>query len=307
MILIAGGTGFVGSAAVRELARRGKRVAVLGRNAAKAKQRLAGLDVDVREGDVRHPGTLRDAFQSVDVVINAVQFPNSPIENKRKGWTFEEIDYKGTLNQLEAAKAAGVPRFVYVSGAGAAPDAEKHWFRYKWQAEEAVRGSGITHVIVRPTWVYGPGDVSLNRFVGFARRLPFVPTFGSGRQQMQPLFVDDLGRILADAAERAEADGQTFEAGGPERMAMDEVVRTALDVAGLRRPLLHQPVALGKLMASALQLLPNPPLTPDAIDFITHEAIADNSALERVFAARLTPLREGLATYLRPGSSAGQA
>jgi len=104
--------------------------------------------------------------------------------------------------------------------------------------------------------------------------------------------------VLADTLERSEADNQTFELGGPERMSMDDVIRTALEVAGLRRPILHQPVAFGKLAATFLRMLPNPPLTPDAIDFITHEAVADNSAIERALSPKLTPLREGLATYL---------
>jgi uncharacterized protein YbjT (DUF2867 family) len=298
MILVAGGTGFVGASAVAELCRRGKPVAVLARDAGNVARRFPDLQVEARQADVRDADALRAAFQGIETVINAVQFPNSPIENRRKGWTFEQIDYAGTLNQLLAAKSAGVRRFVYVSGAGAALDAKQHWFVFKAKAEEGVRASGITHVVVRPTWVYGPDDISLNRFLGFARRLPFVPTFGSGKQQMQPLFIDDLGRILADAAERPEADNQRFEAGGPERMTMDDVIKTALDVAGLRRPLLHQPVAVGKLIATLARVLPNPPLTPDAIDFITEPAIADNSALERVFAPKLTPLREGLATYL---------
>src|SRR3990170_5039568 len=298
MILVTGGTGFVGAAAVRELARRGKPVAALSRDASKIARRFPGQAVEAREGDVRDPAGLRAAFAGVEAVIDCVQFPNSPIENKRKGWTFEQIDYQGTVNQVAAAKEAGVQRYVYVSGVGAAPDAEKHWFRFKWQAEEAVRGSGITHVIFRPTWVYGLEDAALNRFLGFARRLPFVPMFGDGKQLMQPLLVDDLGRLLADALERTEADNQTFEAGGPERMSMDEVIKTALEIAGRRRPILHQPVALGKLLATFLPPLPGPPLTPDAIDFITHEAVVDNSALERAFAPKLTPLREGLATYL---------
>ena len=298
MILVTGGTGLVGAAVVRELARRDQPVAVLSRAAAKVAARFPGVTVAASQGDVREPDSLRSAFQGVDAVVNCVQFPHSPMENKRKGWTFEAIDYRGTVNQVAAAKEAGVQRFVYVSGVGAAAEADKHWFVWKWRAEEAVRGGGMTHVILRPTWLYGSDDVALNRFLSFARCLPFVPMFGDGKQLMQPAFVDDVARLLVDSLERREADDQTFELGGPERMTMDEVIKTALEVEGRRRPILHQPVALGKLLGTLLQLLPNPPLTADAIDFITNDAVADNSALERVFAPKLTPLREGLSSYL---------
>lgn len=300
MILVTGGTGLVGGGAVEALRRRGKHVGVLTRDAARLNERFPGGEIVGRQGDVRQIETLWEAFAGAEAVIDCVQFPNSPIENQRKGWTFEEIDYRGTLNQIEAAKAANVRRYVYVSGVGADIGAERHWFRFKGMAEEAVRESGLPYVIIRPAWVYGPRDVALNRFLGFARRLRFVPVFGDGEQLMQPLFVDDLGELLAEAVERPEAENQTFEAGGPERMSMNQVIGTALEVAGLRRPIVHQPARLGKAMAWFLQFLPGPPLTPDAVDFITHEAVADNSALERVFAPKLTPLREGLATYLAP-------
>ncbi|MCH7698662.1 MAG: NAD(P)H-binding protein [Chloroflexi bacterium] len=298
MILVTGGTGLVGAAVVKELVSRGKQVAVMSRSVSSVAERFPGLDIDALQGDVGDRASLAGAFANIETVVNCVQFPNSPIENKGKGWTFEQVDYQGTVSQVAAAKQAGVSRFVYVSGVGAAADAEKHWFVSKWKAEEAVRQSGIVHVILRPTWVYGPEDVALNRFVGFARRLPFVPTFGSGQQMMQPIFIDDVGRILADAVDKQEANNQTFEAGGPDRLSMDDVVRIALELAGKKRPILHQPAAIGKLMATFLQVLPGPPLTPDSIDFITNEAVADNEALERVFAPKLTPLREALATYL---------
>ncbi len=298
MILVTGGTGFVGSAVVRELTARGGRVAVLGRDAGKIEKLFENMDVEPREADVTDAQTLGPAFAGIDTVISAVQFPNSPIENRRKGWTFEQVDFEGTCRQLEAARAAGVSRFVYVSGVGAAADAEKHWFRFKWLAEDAVRGSGIPSVIIRPTWVYGPDDVALNRFLGFARRLPFVPMIGDGKQLMQPIFVDDLARLLAEASERPEAQSRTFEAGGPETLPMNAVIETALDVAGMRRPIIHQPVWLGKTMAGVLKLLPGPPLTPDAIDFITHEATADNTEVDRVFRPNLTGLRDGLGSYL---------
>jgi len=299
MILVAGGTGFVGSGIVRELARRGKPVAVLTRNAAKAATRFPHIEVEYREGDVRYPASLAAAVQGAEVVIGCVQFPNSPIENPRRGHTFEETDAAGTERLVEAAKAAGVQRYIYVSGAGAAADANYHWFRAKWRAETAVRDSGMTYVIFRPSWVYGPEDRSLNRFLGLSRYLPFVPIIGVGsRQRLQPVFIDDLGWAVAEAVDNRAADNKVFEIGGPEVLTMQEIIRTALEILGRRRFLLPVPKALMKAQASLLRFLPGPPLTPDAIDFITMDGLADSSELVETLGLRLTPLRDGLATYL---------
>jgi NADH dehydrogenase len=200
---------------------------------------------------------------------------------------------------VEAAKAAGVQRYIYLSGAGAAPDAKYHWFRAKWRAETAVRGSGITYVIFRPSWVYGPEDHSLNRFLTMSRFLPFVPIIGDGsRQRLQPVFIDDLGWAVAEAVDNRAADNRVFEIGGPEVLTMKEIIRTALAVMGRRRFLLPIPKVLMKALTVLLRFLPGPPLTPDAIDFITMDALADSSELVETLGLRLTPLREGLSTYL---------
>jgi len=299
MILVSGGTGFVGRAVVGELLRRGERVAVLGRSAAHIRERFGDV-VEARQADVRDAESLGAAMRDVDVVVNAVTFPNMPIEKRSKGWTFEDVDLKGTRYQVDAAKAAGARRFVYISGVGAARDADKHWFRYKWEAEQYLRDSGLEWVIVRPTWIYGPEDRSLNRFLGFGKVLPFVPMFGDGKQLMQPVFIDDAARVIADAALKPEAAGCLFELGGPDAMTMNEVVETALDVQGRKRPILHQPAAAGKVAGALASLLPSPPLSADAIDFITEPAVADTAKLIEVLHPHLTPLREGLATYLAP-------
>jgi NADH dehydrogenase len=107
-----------------------------------------------------------------------------------------------------------------------------------------------------------------------------------------------VGRVVADAATRPEASGETFELGGPEVMSMNDVLKTAMDVAGRRRPILHQPMFIGKLAGTLASLLPSPPLTADAVDFIAEPAVADTTNLERVLAPQLTPLRQGMQTYL---------
>ncbi len=297
MFLVAGGTGFVGSAIVAELLNHGESVAVLGRSQEKIKKRW-GDRVEAREADVSRPESLANAFDGIDTAINAVQFPTSPIEVPRKHWTFDEVDHHGTVNQVDAAKAAGVKRFLYISGTGAAPGAEKHWFRYKWMAEYHLQNSGLEWTVIRPTWVYGKGDHALNRLIGFSNFLPFVPLFGDGKQDMQPLFVEDLGRIVVDAATNPEAAGEVFEVGGPQVMSMNEVIKTALDVMGRKRFILHQPVIVGKIAGTVASILPNPPLSADAVDFINSPAVADNLNTARLLKPKLTLLRDGLATYL---------
>lgn len=298
MILVAGGTGFVGGAIVRELARRGTQVAVLTRNADGACDRFPGLNVEFRHGDVTRPDTLAGALDGIDTVIGCQQFPNSPVEDTGKGYTFENVDARGTVNLVEAAKAAGVARYVYLSGSGAAPEG-RHWFKAKWRAEKAVMDSGLAYTILRPSWVYGPEDNSLNRFVRMARFAPFVPQIGSiGAQRMQPVFVDDVARAVADCLENDAATNRTFEIGGPEVLSMKEVVKTALVAAGRQRPILAMPAGLMKVVASVLRFLPGRPLTPDAVDFITGDAVADPSELTAAIGFKPTALKEGLATYL---------
>lgn len=302
MILVAGGTGFVGAGIVRELARRGKPVTVLSRNAEKAAKRFPGLAVEYREGDVTEPATLSAALAGFDAVVGCQQFPNSPIENPGKGYTFERVDAEGTENLVAAAKAAGVKQYVYLSGAGASPEG-RHWFQAKWRAETSVRESGLTYTILRPSWVYGPEDHALNRFLGMSRFLPFVPLIGAaGKQRMQPVFVDDVGRAVAESLDNPAAANQLFDLGGPEVMSMSDVVRTTLQVAGRKRLLISSPKPVMKLVASVLQFAPGRPLTPNAVDFITGEALADPTEIQQKLGLKVTPLRDGLATYLGVGA-----
>ena len=298
VLAVAGGTGFVGGAIARELASRGHRVVVLTHRRGLPAGGADTGNFEYRQADVTRPESLAAALAGVDALVISLAFRNSPIEAPRRGQTFERVDAEGTVALVAAAKAAGVGHLVYISGAGAAPDAARHWFRAKWRAEEAVRGSGIGYSIFRPSWVYGPGDRSLNRFLGFSRWLPFIPQIGNGQQRLAPVFVGDMGALAADALETSAAHNVTLEVGGPETMTMDQIIRAALHVLGRRRPILHTPVVLMKLLTAPLTLLPSPPMTPSAIDFIVQSAQVDTGPLHECLPHTLMPLSDALATYL---------
>ncbi len=251
--------------------------------------------------DVRDRDSLLLATARVDALIHCVQFPNHPVEAPRRGSTYLEIDARGTEAILEAAKGNRVRRFVYLSGAGAGQGRAKPWFVAKDLAEEAVRRGGMQYVILRPSWIYGPGDRSLNRFVKFARWLPFVPVIGDGQNRVQPIWVSDVARIAVEALTRAEATNRVFELAGPETLSMDEILRTMLRVMGRTaraRFLIHQPTWLMKALVAPLALLPTPPMTPEAIDFIVGEALVDNRDALATFGGSLATLEQGLKTYL---------
>jgi NADH dehydrogenase len=302
MIVVAGGTGFVGRAIARALARPGEQVAVLSHSVREPSIHAGDITFEVRRGDVTDQASLGAALQGVDTVVGAVQFKGFPNENPRKGLTFEQVDQHGTENLVAAAKQAGVRRYVYVSGAGAGPDAKQTWYRAKWGAETAVRGSGMEYLIVRPSWVYGPGDNALNKYVAFVKSpLPVVPVIGNGKQRLQPVFVEDVARLVAESLAGGDLPNADYEIGGPDVLSMDEVIRTVEEVLGRKKPLVHQPASLMKLLFSPKALIPALPLplNPTGVEFATMDALADTSALLAAFPSfRLTPLREGLQTYL---------
>jgi len=297
-LLVAGGSGFIGSHIVQELIERcpDAEVRILTRNAKAGNPREHRIAYV--KGDVTVSPSLSGPLRGVDVIVHCVQFPNHPVENPAKGWTYERVDRQGTGNLVEACVKAGVRRFVYLSGAGAGPGRQEPWFRAKHEAEEAVRRSGMEYAILRPSWVYGPEDRSLNRFVSFTRHFPLVPVIGDGRARVQPVSVFDIAKVAALCATRAEAPNRVFELGGPEELSMNEILRTLQKVLGRRRFLMHFPVAAMKLAARVLALLPNPPLSPSAIDFILMEERVDPRPAEEFFGMKFETLETGLRRYL---------
>jgi len=167
IIAIAGGSGFIGRAIARRLsAMPDIRVRGMTRAPERARQHLDLPNLEWVRAEVTEPATLPNALKDATAIVNAVQFEGYPVENPKKGLTFERVDLGGTLALLEAAKKVGVEQFVYISGAAANENATHPAFRAKGRAERAIRESGLAYTIFRPSLVYGPEDKVMN---GFAR------------------------------------------------------------------------------------------------------------------------------------------
>src|SRR5207245_2588022 len=129
----------------------GRDVAVMTAHPERSSTLIEAAGARAVRGDVQHPASLADAVRDAESVVQALTFPTFPVQKPRKGYTFEEFDARGTAALVAASAAAGVRKFVYVSGAGASADAAKVWFRAKWAGEEAVRAAEVDHVILRPS------------------------------------------------------------------------------------------------------------------------------------------------------------
>lgn len=298
-IVVAGGTGFLGRHIVRGLLDDGHEVAVLSRSPAKMSSIPELSSARGIAGDVTDPESLKGTLDSADAVVGCVQFPNHPVEVPRKDITYDRYDRQGTENLIAEARAAGVQRYVYLSGAGADLTSDKTWYRAKGFAERALTDSGLSFAIVRPSWAYGPEDRALNRFAQIARFSPVVPQIGVRPQKVQPVHCDDIATAFRRIFQVEDAWDKTYEIGGPEVLTMGEIIRTLLDVMGKRRLVIPIPVPLVKLGVAPLVVLPKPPMTPQGIEFAVQDGLVDNTAVAEILGLQPRSLRGGLALYIR--------
>jgi len=295
-IVVTGGTGLIGREVVKLLLAGDHDVTVTSRGPRSLPE--WGDRVRAVQAFAGDPISLGRAFTGAEVVVHAIQFPNHPVEDPKRGRTYLQVDGAGTRTAARVARALGVRRFVYLSGAGAGQGRPEPWFRAKDQAEEAIRESGVEYGLVRPSWIYGPRDRSMNRFVLFCRYLPVVPVIGDGRTAVYPIHVEDVAQAVVQLALRDDATAKTLDLGGPERLTMDEIIRTIQKVLGVRRPLLHHPVSLMKLLVLPMQLMPEPLLSPGAIDFVTQQVDMDPKPAMDDLGIAFRRLEEGLRGYL---------
>jgi uncharacterized protein YbjT (DUF2867 family) len=294
-VALAGGSGFIGRAIARRLvAAGGIKVRVLTRNPEKARAHLDLPGVDFVRADIAQPTSLTDSLQGADTIVDAIQFDGYPVENPRRGLTFEKIDYGGAVALIEAAKQTGVRQFIYISGAAADESSTHPAFRAKGRAECAIRESGLAYTIFRPSLVYGPEDKVVNGLAGALRFAPVFGVPGTGRQKVQPVLVDDLAACVVLAVSGRGRNG-TYDIGGPDLMTFDEMMKIIMDASGHRRPLFHIPEGIMRGVGGLLEKLPKPLLSRDAVTFVTADNACDIKPLIDEFGINLTPARVGMA------------
>lgn len=291
MILVTGGTGFVGGHVVHALRARDHAVRALARNPSGA-DTLASWGVELVPGDMTDPDSVRRALEGCDVVVHLVAIRQGREEQ------FERIMIAGTRELVAASAAAGVRRFVHMSALGTGEDTKDlvPYYRAKWEMEQTVKASSLEHVIFRPSFVFGRDGGILPTFRKLARLAPVTPIVGTGTQRIQPIWADDVGAYFAEAIDKPEAANRTFELGGPDAVTWDELWARLKRVLGIRRPSVHVPVGLMKVNALVTERLPgNIPLTRDLLKMLEHgDNVVTNDDAVGTFGLPLVSLDEQL-------------
>ena len=224
-ILVTGGTGVIGEGVIPELIARGHSVRLLSRHAEDDARQWP--DVETFAGDVADASTLNGAADGCDVVVHIAGI----VEEDPPALTFQAVNVDGTRNILDEAARAKAQRFVFVSSLGADVGASAY-HQSKKAAEELVAQSDLHWTIVRPGNVYGPGDEAVSLMLKMVRALPAVPMIDGGNQEFQPIWHEDLAKILATVAERDDLARQTLEAAGREITTMKDLVERFREITG---------------------------------------------------------------------------
>jgi len=309
MLLVTGGTGFVGGYILEALEGKMPRnqVRVLARGGADL-DRLKAQGYDTLPGSVTNPDDLRRAMQGVDTVIHLVAIIR---EVPGKGQTFDRVMGEGTENVARAAKEAGVKRLIFMSALGATSESTPY-YRNKIRGEEAVKASGVPYTIFRPSFQIGPGG----EFTGLLKQLtmfPVVPVLGPGNYPVQPMFVRDMARYFAQAIDDARYANQTFEVGGPQTFEYNQMIRLTLEARGKKGWLFHAPLPLVRPMIPLIDKVMPKLITKDQFTMLLEGSATKDTRLQEMGGFELTPFRKAIEialtappppTYARPRPAA---
>ena len=304
-VVVFGGSGFIGSHLVAQLAGEGARVVVPTRRLESARHLTSLPTVDVVEADIGQadPSELRALLAGADAAINLVGVLHSK-RGTPYGPQFRHAHVELPRRIVAACAAAGVPRYLHMSALGADRDGPSMYQRSKADGELSARAEeSVAATIFRPSVVFGPGDRFLNLFAGMQRWLPVVPLACAGAE-FQPIYVGDVAQAYIHALRDPKTRHQVFALGGPAIYTLAELVRLAGRWSHHERPIIELPAALGRLQALLFELLPGTPLmSRDNLDSMKCDNVLD-PAIQALTAAtlgiKLTALEAAAPQYLSP-------
>ena len=322
MIVVTGGTGFVGREICRQLAAQGTPVRAVARH---APARPLPEGVSFFPADVTRALSLREAMEGAKAVIHCVG-----VIREKGPVTFDRLHRHATAETVAAAHRAHVPRFVLLSALGARSASGARYQQSKAAAEEIVRQSGLAYTILRPSVVYGAGDQFTNFLAAWMRpplawlTAGFLGIPGGASVNLCPASVGEVAEAVVRSLGQERALGRTFDLAGPS-LSLKDLALAIARALGLRptwveqppdvfmamapwlaltasKPVLHPvPLPLCRIVAAvAERILPRPPLTTDQVVMLEEGQYGDPAPAREILGFQPGAIAAGLAAYLAP-------
>ncbi len=273
IITVFGGSGFIGGYVVKELAKTGAKIKVIGRHATSAAHlRTTGAvgQIALIDANISDINSVENLIKGSDIVINLVGILFETKKSK-----FEQLHTKFALLVAELSAKHGVSKFVHISALGVDRAKTSKYAKSKYEAEKEIHKYFPKATILRPGVVFGAEDNFINLFNWLSKISPILPLIGGGHTLFEPVYVGDIAKAVFNCIDfkHQKVAGKTFELAGPIQYSFREILELILSTTGRRRLLLPIPFCLAKIKAFFFEFLPHPILTRDQVELLKYNNI----------------------------------
>lgn len=298
MILLTGGTGFLGLKVLQALVKENYPVKVLTRGAEDWRDNpipyLKSLGADTVLTDLLNPGKVSSALADCKIVVNVA---GAMFENQES--SFEQIHVEAVRTLVAAAEVWGVQRFIHVSCLGSSGFSESRYFLSKREGEALVKNGQFHWTIFRPSYLFGDKCKLVEMLLPLIERAPVVPLVAGGLNQVQPISVDDVAACIVQCIYKESTSGKTYDLAGPKVYSFAEIVKLIMQGLGKSKLTMNVSAKVALKAASVTgKILPKVPLTEDVIQMLIVDSVADTRAMKDVFQVEMASFEDSLPQIL---------
>jgi len=280
MILLTGGTGFIGRVLTRQLVETGQQVRILLRPSPRTPRLPTGVPVEVAVTSLGDVQGLRAAMRGVEAIYHLAGG-----EGEGGRGNLQAVDIDGTRALCEAATDARVRRIFYLSHLGADRAAGFPVLKAKGIAEEYIRKSGVPYTILRGSILFGPGDEFTTGLAMLLTAAPgFLPLPARGETLVQPLWVEDLVTCLIWSLDNPDTLNRTYDVGGTEAISLRHIAGMIMEITGKRRLLVNWPAQSMRSLTIIMEsIFPRFPASIFWLDYLAVNRTCPVDAIPRIF------------------------
>jgi NADH dehydrogenase len=298
-ITIFGGSGFLGTHLVKELANSGAKIKVVSRypelnNELKVCGNVG--QIALVTGDVNNLKDIETSVAGSTHVINLVG-----ILYQKGKQRFNNLHIQAAKNIALACTKHKIKRLVHISALGIDRGVKAKYAITKLEGEQEVFRIFPDSVILRPSVIFGPEDRFINLFAKIAKFSPFMPLIGGGDTRFQPIYVGDVAKAIVQCLikDSNEVCSKIFELAGPKIYSIKEIYRIIFHLNKIKRFMITIPYCVAKVEAFFLEFLPRPLLTMDQVELLKTDNILHNKNGLEELGIKPTPLETILPKYLK--------